>query len=1322
MSNSSRVRRYRRRLAVPSRLECRILLAGDLVAPWQADELADVLDDHQRVITINELHVNPDVATEPVEFIELHNPSDAAVSLGEMYFSAGVDFVFAEDAWIAPEGFLTIAQDAEAFQRKFGFEPAGQFSGRLSNEGETITLRTAAGAQADRVDYGQGFPWPNVGDAPGYSMELIHPDLDNGLGGSWRASRGTQAIIARGEAWRYFKGTEEPSADPSAWREPGFDDSGWDGGLIPIGRSSAVHPVATRLDDLRRNYSTVYLRKTFHVDDPSSIENLTLRAFFDDGLNVWINGTHVARFNAASSELPFDAIADTSHNFRDPEDFAVPDPSDLLVAGQNVIAVQLLNQSLHSSDIYFDVTLFNTSLRAPGPTPGAMNSVFAESNGPHLQDVQHKPVQPTSDQDVTVTVMASDPDGVVAVSLEYQVVRPGHYIRKTDFEFQTSWNSLPMRDDGTRGDVRAADSIFSAVIPATLNQHRHLVRYRVRALDTRADVVVVPYADDPQPNFAYFVYDGIPDWTGANRPGVTEPITFGSDVMNQLPAYHLIADAEDVEKSHYDKLFHEVRFRGTMVYDQQVYDHISFRVRGEFSTYLTGKNRLKFFFNRGHEFQARDNYGRPYGQSWRVMNFSAAATPWIPRNRGMAGVGEAVALRLYDLAGNPSSNSNFIQFRVIDDAQETSASQYEGDLWGLYLTIEHPGGRFLNERSLPDGTTYKAEGGFGDIKHQGSTQPDAPKDYRELTSAAQQTNTELWWREHVDLDTSYTYRAINRAVANVDQRLGFNHYVYHNSETDKWTVIPWDLDALFVTNTQRTTIFEKALDHEAILTEYKNRARELQDLLFTADQVSQLVDEISAFVNPITGGPTLVDVDQFMWNHNPRTESSRQGSFNIQVSDRRTLVSGDHEGMVQWIKDFMSPEPGAGSSPTAFGWNILDQDTRDDAIPETPIATYVGALGFPADRLVFESSRFVDPQGNDSFAAMQWRLAEVTHRDAPAFDPSMPRKYEIQSLWESRSTEFHARTMIPAGVIVPGHNYRVRVRVQDNTGRWSHWSAPVEFIAAPAALSAIAESLRVSEVHYHPTEPSSAERLAGHVDVDDFEFIELVNRGSEEISLEGVRLTKVEIDGREQGVDFDFSNSALTRLAPGELVIVVEDLDAFRFRYGDVVGVAGQWSGGLSNRSETLTLTAGGGRIQQFTYLDRWYPSSDGGGSSLIIVNAEADLAEWNQRYGWSPSGVQGGSPGEVTGRPGDVNGDGIFDSADLAIVSQAGEFEDSIDGNSTFAEGDWNGDGDFTTDDLVFAFTLGGFTARPVAAVTPLLVSLDSAHTDEEAKRALVV
>ena len=61
----------------------------------------------------------------------------------------------------------------------------------------------------------------------------------------------------------------------------------------------------------------------------------------------------------------------------------------------------------------------------------------------------------------------------------------------------------------------------------------------------------------------------------------------------------------------------------------------------------------------------------------------------------------------------------------------------------------------------------------------------------------------------------------------------------------------------------------------------------------------------------------------------------------------------------------------------------------------------------------------------------------------------------------------------------------------------------------------------------------------------------------------------------------------------------------------------------------------------------------------------------------------------------GDVNNDGRFDSSDLVAIFQAGEYEDKIDGNSTFKEGDFDGDGDFTTTDLVFAFTKGSFVAE---------------------------
>ena len=56
----------------------------------------------------------------------------------------------------------------------------------------------------------------------------------------------------------------------------------------------------------------------------------------------------------------------------------------------------------------------------------------------------------------------------------------------------------------------------------------------------------------------------------------------------------------------------------------------------------------------------------------------------------------------------------------------------------------------------------------------------------------------------------------------------------------------------------------------------------------------------------------------------------------------------------------------------------------------------------------------------------------------------------------------------------------------------------------------------------------------------------------------------------------------------------------------------------------------------------------------------------------------------------GDCNDDGVFDSADLVLAFQTGEYEDDIAGNSTRREGDWNGDGDFTSEDMVFAFQRG--------------------------------
>ena len=66
----------------------------------------------------------------------------------------------------------------------------------------------------------------------------------------------------------------------------------------------------------------------------------------------------------------------------------------------------------------------------------------------------------------------------------------------------------------------------------------------------------------------------------------------------------------------------------------------------------------------------------------------------------------------------------------------------------------------------------------------------------------------------------------------------------------------------------------------------------------------------------------------------------------------------------------------------------------------------------------------------------------------------------------------------------------------------------------------------------------------------------------------------------------------------------------------------------------------------------------------------------------------------------GDVNLDGVFNSGDLVAIFTAGEFEDGVSGNSTYAEGDWNCDGDFGTGDLVLAFQAGSYVATATSSV----------------------
>ena len=88
--------------------------------------------------------------------------------------------------------------------------------------------------------------------------------------------------------------------------------------------------------------------------------------------------------------------------------------------------------------------------------------------------------------------------------------------------------------------------------------------------------------------------------------------------MRRLPVVHLIAKSNTVANATWfsrygGDLYH---WAGTLVYDGKVYDHIHYRARGGVWRYAMVKNMWKFDFNRGHDFQMRDDYGRKLDTKW----------------------------------------------------------------------------------------------------------------------------------------------------------------------------------------------------------------------------------------------------------------------------------------------------------------------------------------------------------------------------------------------------------------------------------------------------------------------------------------------------------------------------------------------------------------------------------------------------------------------------------------------------------------------------------------------------------------------------------
>lgn len=164
---------------------------------------------------------------------------------------------------------------------------------------------------------------------------------------------------------------------------------------------------------------------------------------------------------------------------------------------------------------------------------------------------------------------------------------------------------------------------------------------------------------------------------------------------------------------------------------------------------------------------------------------------------------EAVALELLDLAGLASQDAIAVRFSVNGGDAE------------LRLVIDSPDGEWMAEEFADTGALYKAES-TGDWSYRGDDEAsydevfdqEAGSDNADLTplieflqfvNESDDATFDAELSQWLDVESFATYLAMQDLLDNFDDinGPGNNAYLYWNTETEQFTVVPWDYNLAF---------------------------------------------------------------------------------------------------------------------------------------------------------------------------------------------------------------------------------------------------------------------------------------------------------------------------------------------------------------------------------------------------------------------------------------------------------------------------------------------------------------------------------------------
>lgn len=976
--------------------------------------------------------------------------------------------------------------------------------------------------------------------------------------------------------WKLFRGQSEASSPAGAWREAGFNDGGWEDAPAPVYYSTAGSEppffstgasfTGTRVQDMLNAYSCVFLRKAFQFASVTNIEELTLTAACDDGFIAWINGHEVARYNVPDGDLSYDDTA-----FDAPVEpvpfvvFPIGKVKDVLVDGVNILAVQAFNRALDSSDFGFMAGLSWTI-----PLPPVADTQFDHDRGLYQSAFDVAITCPTPGAVIYYTLDGSSPSSANGQAYVAPIAIRGTTVLR----------------------ARAEKAGFKA---SNVDTHTYL--FLADVVDQAASGAAPP---------------GWPKNWGGNKvdygmdPDITKRAPWSAQMetaLKSIPTLSLVTDLTN--------LFDE----GTGIYANAsgegrawerpgslelllpsgtngFQENCGVRIRGGFSRSADDpKHSFRFYF-RSEYGTSKLHYplfGPARGNAidqFDLRTSQDGSWAYLGARDGFF-LNDPFARDTLLALGQPSERGDFYHLYI------------NGQYWGLYNSCERPE------------ASYAATYFGGEEEEYDVLKPDPQSGYvMVVTDGNDLAWTELW-------------RAAVKGFA---------------SNADYYAVQGRDPDGAF--NPARTNLLDVV---------------NLVDYLFTIYWTGNYDGPLSGDLN-----------NGFLNNYYAFRSRQNKGGFRFIAHDSElSLGSVDENRTGTSTRGDPSRGDGADQLNPYYLWTRLSAHPEFKQLVADRIQKHFfngGALTTEASTARFrareaeialaviaESARWGDAQhSNDPITPDEWREAiddklanyfpkrsavVLKQLRARGFWPpavSAPRfsswggevstgtaitLTHTNAVGEIFVTMDRSDPRLPGGAVsskasvyqaAVGIDRPLLLRARVKSG--DKWSPLIEAEFYPKQDF---HSLTVSEIMFHPP------ALNG-VDGDQFEFVELKNRGTATLDLTGVRFTS--------GIHFDFTNGTI--LLPGHYFVLARSAPDFLAKYPGIE-LNGVYTGKLDNSGDLVILNGPGGQeILSFKYGDAvlWPDLADGKGFSLVLAGAET-TANLSDPHSWRASLNLGGSP-----------------------------------------------------------------------------------------------